>query len=555
MLQIKYYRLVLPVLLFISITVFAQHNTLSKPALQRPKLVIGIVVDQMRWDYLYRYYDRYRDGGFKRMLNEGFSCENTSVNYIPTYTAIGHSSVYTGSVPAIHGMAGNDFIIEATGKSLYCAGDSTVQTVGSSSPAGKMSPKNLLVSTITDELKLATNFRSKVIGIALKDRAAILPAGHAADAAYWLDDATGNWISSTWYMQQLPSWVTKINAEKLVENYLKQDWNTLYPLDTYVQSTTDNSKYEGKFKGAAAPVFPVKTSELIKANGLGLIRSTPYGNTLTLNMAKAAIENELLGKNIVTDFLTVSLSSTDYIGHQFGINSVEVEDTYLRLDRNFADFFTFLDEKVGKGNYTVFLTADHGGSHNPVFLADNKLPGGLWNSPLFLNEINALLQKKYGPARIVLSLINNQVHLNNTLIKEQHLDEQAIRKDCIDFFQQKEGIAWAIDMDSVATANLPAVVKERIINGYNRERSGIIQLVFKAGWYSGQSKTGTTHGSWNPYDSHIPCLWMGWGVKHGSTTRQTYMTDIAPTISALLHIQAPGGCIGEPIEELLKPLF
>ncbi len=204
-------------------------TTATSTDLPRPKLVVGIVVDQMRWDYLYRYFSRYQDNGFKRLLNEGFSCENTQVDYIPTFTGPGHTCIYTGSVPAIHGIAGNDFIIQATGKSMYCTEDTSVQTVGSTSKAGQMSPRNLLTTTVTDELKLATNFRSKVIGIALKDRGGILPAGHTADAAYWFDDKTGNWITSTYYMKELPQWVKDFNDQKLPETYLKLDWNPLIP--------------------------------------------------------------------------------------------------------------------------------------------------------------------------------------------------------------------------------------------------------------------------------------------------------------------------------------
>src|ERR1700743_444621 len=362
--------------------------------LPRPKLVVGIVVDQMRWDYLYRFYERYQDNGFKRLLNEGFSCDNTQIDYIPTFTAPGHTCIYTGSVPAIHGIPGNDFIIQATGKSMYCTDDTSVVGVGSTSTAGQMSPKNMLVTTVTDELRLATNFRSKVIGIALKDRGGILPAGHTANAAYWFDDKTGNWITSTYYMSDLPQWAQDFNNQKNAETYLKLDWNTLYPIDTYLQSTEDNSKYEGKFKGTDAPTMPVKTSALYKGN-LGLIRSTPYGNTLTLDYAVAAINGEGLGNHDITDFLALSLSSTDYIGHQFGINAVEIEDTYLRLDRDIANFLTFLDAKVGRGNYTVFLTADHGAAHNTQFLKDRGVPADVWDDKAEAKSMNKVLMDKY----------------------------------------------------------------------------------------------------------------------------------------------------------------
>jgi len=519
--------------------------------LSRPKLVVGIVVDQMRWDYLYRYYSRYGNGGFKRLLNDGFSCENTNIDYIPTVTAAGHTAIYTGSVPALHGIAGNDFIIQATGKSMYCTDDSTVQAVGSTSVAGKMSPRNLLTTTVTDELRLATNFHSKVIGIALKDRGGILPAGHTANAAYWFDDKNGAWITSTYYMKELPKWVSDFNDQKIPETYLKTDWTTLYPINTYLQSTDDNNKYEGPFKGMDAPTMPVKTSGLYK-NNLGLIRTTPYGNTMTIDLAVAAINGEQLGKGDATDFLAMSLSSTDYIGHQFGVNAVEVEDTYLRLDRDIASFLTYLDAKEGVGNYTVFLTADHGAAHNPAFLQDHNIPAGVWDDGTALKELNKFLLDKYKIDGLVISLTNYQVNLSNYILKYLKLDEEAVKNDCIQYLQKQPDVAFAIDMQKAQTANIPEELRTRIINGYNIERSGVVQIILKPGYFSGRTTTGTTHGTWNPYDAHIPFVLMGWGIKHGTITRETHMTDIAPTIAALLHIQAPNGSIGKVVSEALK---
>jgi len=554
----KLKHLLLVPLCIAAVSVSAQKKKISTaqtaPAtasLPHPKLVVGLVVDQMRWDYLYRYYDRYQAGGFKRLLNEGFTCENTNIDYIPTVTAAGHTCIYTGSVPALHGIAGNDFIIQATGKSMYCTDDSTVHAVGSTSKAGEMSPRNLLVTTVTDELRLATNFRSKVIGIALKDRGGILPAGHTANAAYWFDDANGSWISSTYYMTDLPAWVKKFNDQKIAEKYLKQDWNTLYPINTYVQSAPDNSpRYEGKFGGAEAPTFPIKTSELYKGR-VGLIRSTPFGNTLTLDLARAAVEGEQLGKNVVTDFLAVSLSSTDYVGHQFGPNSVEAEDTYLRLDKDLASFFSYLDATVGKGNYSVFLTADHGAAHNPTFLTDHNIPAGFWDDGKAVVDMEKLMEDKFKVKNLIRSMANYQVTFNNTIIKKEGLNIDALKQICIDYLQTQPAIAFAVDMQRAQTANIPEDLRSRIINGYNVEHSGVIQIILKPGYFTGHGSTGTTHGSWNPYDTHIPLVFMGWGIKHGSLTRQTHMTDIAPTVASLLHIQAPNGNIGKTISEAL----
>jgi predicted AlkP superfamily pyrophosphatase or phosphodiesterase len=537
----------------IPLTVSAQKNKSSSAtsALPRPKLVVGIMVDQMRWDFLYRYYDRYESGGFKRMLNEGFSAENTNIDYATTVTGIGHTTAYTGSVPALHGITGNEFIIQATGKTMYCAGDTTVQTVGSSSKAGQMSPRNMLTSTITDELKLATNFRSKVIGIALKDRGGILPAGHSANAAYWFDDASGGWISSTYYMTELPNWVKKLNDQKLPQKYLKKDWTTLYPIKTYIQSSADENRYEGKYPAAASATFPVKTSDMMQ-KGVGILRSTPYGNSFTLDMAKAAIDNEDLGNNDVTDFLAVSFSSPDYIGHQLGPNSIEIEDTYLRLDRDIADLLSYLDKKLGKGNYTTFLSADHGVAHNANFLMDNKIPAGFWPTSQVLKDLNSALEKEFNVKGLAISFNNYQVSFNNQVLADAKINESELRSFAVRFLQVQPGVAYALDMDKVETSAIPEILKVRIINSYNRDRSGVIQIILKPGYYSGYSATGATHGSWNPYDSHIPLIFMGWGVKPGKTYSPTGMTDIAATLAALLKIQMPNGCIGEPITEALK---
>ncbi|QBQ42826.1 alkaline phosphatase PafA [Sphingobacterium psychroaquaticum] len=520
----------------------------------RPKLVVGLMVDQMRWDYLYRFADRYGNDGFKRLLNDGFSCENTIINYIPTYTAIGHSSVYTGSVPSIHGVAANDWIIQSTGEAMYCTQDDNVQGVGTTEKEGKQSPRNLLTSTITDQLKLATNFQSKVIGISIKDRGGILPAGHFADAAYWFESKSGDWISSTFYMKDLPNWVKGFNKQKLAEKYLKQDWNTLYPIETYTNSIADNNPYEGKWPGEASPTFPRKTSELMKDAGYELIKTTPQGNTLTLDFAKSAIQNEKLGHNPTnsTDFLCVSLSATDYVGHRYSLSAVEIEDTYLRLDRDIANFITYLDETVGKGNYTFFLTADHAASYNPMYYTDQKGNGGYLFTRQIQRDLNNDLAKKFGSDKIVRSLMNYQVHLNYQLIDSLQLDLDKVKQSIITKLNKEEGIAYVVDMEGNQNMFIPAPIREKIINGYNRKNSGAIQIIPEPQWYSGTPRgTGTTHGVWSAYDSHIPLIFMGWGVKKGVSNKEVHIVDIAPTIASLLHVMEPNGSIGKPIVEVL----
>ncbi|MET1056198.1 MAG: alkaline phosphatase PafA [Pedobacter sp.] len=520
----------------------------SSTTLDRPKLVVGLVVDQMRWDYLYRYYDRYVQGGFKRMINEGFSAENTYIPYTPTYTAVGHTSIYTGSVPAITGIIGNNWFDPQTKKAVYCTDDSTVTGVGANNAAGKMSPKNLLSSTITDELRLATNFQGKVIGLSLKDRGSILPAGHTPTGAYWYDGETGNWITSTWYMKQLPAWVQDYNNKKMANRYYDMDWNTLYPISTYTQSTSDNKDYEGITKGEQTPTFPhpLKT---YSGNNYDMIRSTPYGNTITLDLAKVAIEAEGLGKDNITDFLAVSCSSTDYVGHQYGPNSIEAEDTYLRLDKDIATFFDYLDKTVGKGKYLVFLSADHGAAHVPGFMKENKMHGGLVDNRAIVTGLNTYLESRFKIKKPALMAMNNQIIFDRSNKDLINIDFSAMKNATIDYLRTYDGIANAVDLTRIAESTLPAIQKEMITNGYNARLSGDVYFILQPNYFDG-GKTGTTHGAWNPYDSHIPCVFMGWNVKHGKTNKTHHMTDIAPTIAAMLHIQMPSGNVGEPITEL-----
>lgn len=503
----------------------------------------------MRWDYLYRYYDRYEAGGFKRLLNDGFSCENTFINYLPSYTAVGHTTIYTGAVPAISGITGNDWTEQLTGKNVYCTDDSTVTSVGNESEDGKMSPRNLLVSTITDELRLATNFRSKVVGVSLKDRASILPAGHLATAAYWLDDASGRFITSSYYMKELPSWVNKYNDKNRIQSLIKKGWSTMYPIKTYLQSDSDDQSYEGKFPGEKTSTFPHAIDDFYKQKK-DIFRSTPFGNTLTLEFAQQAVENYKLGQGDVTDFLAINCASTDYVGHMFGPNSIEVEDTYLRLDKDLSDFFNMLDQKLGKGQYLVFLSADHGAAHNVDFMAKHNLPADTWNSNPLKDSLNKMLTTKFGTPNLIRAIKNYQVNFDLDKIDAQQLDFEKIKKETIAYLLRQPNILQAIDIAAVGSSATPEPVKSMVANGYYFKRCGAIQIILNPGYYEGSGRTGTTHGTWNPYDTHIPLVWYGWHIKSGKSNKHANMTDIAPTIAALLQIQMPNGCVGNVIEEI-----
>lgn len=537
--------------LFVFFSLASWAQAVTSAALSRPKLVVGLMVDQMRWDFLYRYYDRYLpNGGFKRILGQGYTCENTFIPYAQTVTAAGHTCVYTGSVPAIHGINGNEWYDKSLGREVYCTEDKNVKTIGGSEKAEPMSPRNLWTTTICDQLRLATNFQSKVIGVAIKDRGGILPAGRSANAAYWYDGASGNWVSSTWYMNDLPQWAKNFNDKKWPDSFYNKDWNTLYPLNSYTQSAADNSGWEGKFSYEQSPVFPHDLKSRMNKD-YGTIRVTPYGNTLTLKFAKEALVKEGMGKDAVTDFLAVSLSSPDYIGHQFGPNSIEIEDTYLRLDQDLADMFAFLDKEVGKGQYLFFITADHGVAHVPGFLEEKKISAQSVGFAPGLENINKKTEEKFGIKKVVVETANYQLYLNDAAIDSARAEKEEVVDFIVAMLKKQPEVLTAFDNAEISEANLPKEVKEKFQKGYNAKLSGDIQVILKPGYFYG-GRTGTTHGAWYPYDAHIPLVWYGWKVKPGQLNREVYMTDIAPTIAALLKIEAPNGTIGTVITELVK---
>lgn len=548
----KISTLALVTLALLSVDAQKNKNTQYNDGVERPKLVVGIVVDQMRWDFLYKYQAKYGNGGFKRLLNEGYSFNNVMIDYIPTVTALGHTSIYTGSVPSIHGIAGNDWTDKETGKNVYCTTDETVNAVGTEAKKiGQHSPRNLWSTTITDQLGIATNFRSKVVGVSLKDRASILPAGHNPTAAFWFDETTGNFITSDYYLKELPQWLNEFNKEENGKKLVANGWKTLLPISEYFESTEDNVAWESLLGSAKTPTFPYENLAKDYDAKKGVIRTTPFGNSLTLKMAEATIKGYKMGEDNITDFLAINIASTDYVGHAFGPNSIEIEDTYLRLDRDLEAFFQQLDKKVGKGNYLVFLSADHGGAHAEGYMQANKMMTGFFDDGLEKN-LGEELEKKYAGSKLILGIDNYQIYLNHNTIKEKGLDADEVKKNILSHLNKDKRVLYAVDLEEVAEAAIPEPIKTRIINGYNWQRSGDIQIVSHDGMLPTYAKKGTTHSVWNSYDSHIPLIFMGWKVKNGQSAKSYHMTDIAPTLAQMLKVENPSGNIGNPITEVLE---
>ncbi len=525
--------------------------SLQAQPLQRPKLVVGIVVDQMKFDYIYRYWDKLGNGGFKRLVKEGFECSNTKYNYAPTHTGPGHASIYTGTTPNLHGIIGNDWYDRVTHKNVYCSEDVSVKTIGAEGSVGLMSPRNLLTNTIGDELKLATNFKSKVIGIALKDRGSILPAGHAANAAYWFDNKTGNWVTSSYYMQELPSWVNAFNAMKYPEKYISQAWTTLFDISTYTESTADDTPYENLYKGEVSPTFPHDFSKL-KNKDFENVRRSPFGNTLTKDFAKMAITNEQLGADGITDMLCLSFSATDYIGHQFGPNSIEVEDCYLRLDKDLEDLLNFLDKTIGTKNVLLFLTADHGAVQNPQLLLDYKFNAGFLDPKLVESTAKIFLLNEYQDTLLLEALGDQCFYLNHELIKSKKLNFEML---CNALSQELMKIPQISNAFAASLLN-NALINDKCLHfsqmSYNVRRSGDVYYTLMPNYIEGTNQKGTTHGAAFAYDIHVPLFFYGYNITKGNTNLPVNITDIAPTISSILKIEFPNGCFGNPVKMKAK---
>lgn len=525
-------------------------DVLAQPYQPAPKLIVHIVVDQMRQDYLYRFWDLYGNEGFKKMVGEGYNFANCHYNYFPTYTAAGHACVSTGATPSIHGIVGNDWYENLTGEKMYCVADKTVQSVGTESGAGMMSPANLKSSTVGDELRLATQNRSRVFGIALKDRGAILAAGHLANAAYWMDQEEGNFITSTYYMDVLPGWVKDFNKRKLVDKYLNQTWNPSISIKTLEKYTdVDNSPFENLFKGKKTPTFPYNLKELQKENGKKIIANTPYGNTVTFDFAEALVKNEKLGRSGsgVPDMLYLSLSTPDYVGHFFGIRSMELADVYLRLDKELASFIKLLENQIGRDEFVIVLTADHAGADNPLYLASKKMKTNFFKNNVVRVELREYLESTLG-VDVIEGYNNLQIYLDKKLMADKNIDMHKVNLLIKEYLIQQAGVKNVYSADVIAAGSLNDEVVQMYKRGHSPDRCGDVYILLQPGWVDmSWSEQGTTHGSPYTYDTHVPLLFYGKNIKKGHSYDKVNVTQIAPSISAMLGIIPPSGSFQSPL--------
>lgn len=513
-----------------------------------PKLVVAILVDQMRYDYLDRFGAQFGPDGFKRFIEHGTVMTFARYNYCPTVTGPGHASFLSGATPAMHGIIANDWFDRRTGHDMYCAEDDSVRGVGTESGDGRRSPKNFIGSNFSDQMRL--QFHSKVVGISMKDRGAILPAGKRPAGAYWFDSKTGNFVTSTYYRDVLPDWVARFNSEKPAQAYAGKTWNRLMSENEY--DYPDARKGEGTLSGESKPTFPHVVHVGAK-QGYGELIATPFGNELLAEFAKAAVEGERLGQGETTDVLCVSFSAVDYVGHRFGPYSQEVQDVTLRLDRQLAGLFAYLDHTIGMDHVAMVLTADHGVAPLPEFAAEQGMQGERFNESRALVQLNDAMSERFGKGNFLLSrkLYGGNLYLDRELLEERNIPIERATTFIRDWALSSGGFAACFSREQLLDGRAPGLIGRMVLNGFEPQRGGDVILVPKPYSIPSSGRTGTTHGSPYNYDTHVPVLFYGRAFRPGHFADEFYITDIVPTLCAALHVEEPPGCMGKPLATIL----
>lgn len=555
---------------------FAQRRT-QPPVQKRPRLVLFIAVDQFRYDYLERFGDLFGSDGFRRLMRDGASWSQSNYDHMPTYTAPGHGTMMTGAYPAESGIIGNEWLDRATGKRITSVSDESVKLLGGNPNDPASSPSRLMASTVGDELRLATNDRAKVIGISVKDRSAILPAGRHANAAYWFNWLTGTMVSSTYYFKQLPAWVTNFNNAKPADKYFGAKWERLLPEDEYLKRAGPDDPTWENVSNAWTPdtnTFPHTITGGLTAPGQKFYTAldySPFTNDILVSFAQEAIVNEQLGQDDDTDVLTLSFSANDYVGHRFGPYSQEVMDVSLRTDRNIATLLDFVDARVGLANTLVALTADHGVSPIPEHAAAMGLGGGRVPFATVMGKIQAGISARYNPQGKTPDptldyllrfqegtgwrewFINNNIYFNYDALKRDGVDVEEFSQVVVRAALSVPGIARCFSRLQLlrGATSVTDPIERRALHGFYPSRSGDVVMVAEPYKYIAETIT-ATHGSPYSYDTNVPTIIMGQGVNAGRYLEPATPADIAPTLSALLRITAPSNSTGRVLIEALK---
>jgi len=531
---------------------FAQNSSKIPP--EKPKLIIGIVVEQMRYDYLSRFWNQFGENGFKRLVNEGNNCKNANFSHFFTQTGVNYATLVTGTSPSYHGIVADEWYMPLKNKVINCVEDEREKSVGGSFESGRFSPRNILTTTIGDEIRLSNFMQSKVISISLEGKSSVIAGGHNPNAAYWLDSETGRWISGSYYLNDLPLWVNDFNNKKFADMYMSRSWEPKLPIEQYVQCLTDDNPYEKGINGKRTfpyPLYELGASKNKDKFNYKLLQTTPFGNSLTTDFAINTIVNEQLGKDDNTDLLMLGYSATENIGQNFGTSSIEVMDAFLKLDEDIAHLLTFLDSEIGKQNILVIFTSNHGAAANAEYLATTKIPVGYFSQTSSISLLRSYLNAIYGKGEWVKFYNAQQVYLNQDLIEESKQSLSDVQNKTAQFLLQFTGVSNTVSATTLQNSYFSDGVYSKMQKGYNQKRSGDVIINLDPGWAE-KNGSSTSHNSSYSYDTHVPLVWYGWKIKRGSVFEKVDMTDVAPTISYFLEIASPNASTGQPIQGVVN---
>ena len=532
-----------------------QPSTRARASSGKPKLVLAIVVDQFRYDYLERFADLFGNGGFKRLLDDGALFTNANYDYVPTFTACGHAAIFSGSVPALNGIVGNLWYDRASSKVRVMVADDSAHLVtgrGLSATAGAASPRTLIGTTIGDQLRLSNNFQSKVIATSLKDRSAVLPAGQRPNGAYWFSEADGEFVTSDYYFKELPAWVKKFTAGNRADRYFGMKWERVLPAAAYTRAQSENLPSQRSGLGTHFPYVVTGGDEKPGQKYYNAFQLTPFASEYLEEFSKAAFDAESLGADEFPDLFSISFSSPDLTGHYYGPDSQEIVDTYIRLDRVIADLLNYIDKKVGLANTLIVMTGDHGVAPIPEYMRSKGFDAARIPGREITDSVNKALGARFGDGKWVVNFVNDQLYLDHKLVAERKVDpseaervagEAALAHDgVLNYFTRTQLVAGAMPVGPIA---------RRVTNGFNRERSGDVWLITKPLYFFAEGELPTTHGSAYNYDTHVPVILSGAGVRPGRYHADCSPSDIAPTLAALLGIEPPSNRTGRVLAEAL----
>ena len=507
----------------------------AAPTPKPPKLVLAVVIDQFRYDYLLRFRKDY-NAGLARLLEHGAVFTDAHHIHFPTVTAVGHSTFLSGATPSSSGIIANEWFDRESGQSVTSVSDPDTKLVGGAPGATGSSPRRLLVSTVGDELKMAGR-NGKVIGISIKDRSAILPVGHTADAAYWYDSDSNNWVTSSYFMADLPEWVKDVNRQRPFLTYLGANW---FPL-----GAGDAAKH------ASATPFCTMVAGVENVRFCGPIEATPWGNEMIEEFTERALVEENLGHHDDTDLLAVSFSSNDYVGHAVGPDAPEVRDISIRTDRLLGRLFDFIDQHVGAGNTLVILTADHGVAPVPEVNQERKMPGGRMSGFTMLRTVNEALTAKYGPGKWIAGGTEEGLYLNRRLIEQKKLDLTTVQDTAAAVLRAAPHVFRVYTSTQLARGQVTGdYVSEAVLRGFFEPRAADVMVIQDPYYLFGA--TGTSHSTPFNYDSQVPVIFMGEGIRPGEYHEKIAVNDIAPTLTTILRLEEPSGSIGRILEEIFR---